>query len=300
MATSSGNSVGYLITMQFSCARRVTVEQRSNGRSPGIDRASVRVRESRGEEFTAMLRKLKDLEHWAVLSREGDDLGAVQDFHFDDERWTVRYVVMKAGRWFTGRLVWLSPMSLDHVQWDQAVVVFGLTREQIESAPDADLTMPVSRRWEAAYAGYYAIPYYWSGTGIWGDWPTPFEARLALRGPAPAPSADGEHLRSTRAVTGYHLQAADGEIGQVDDFLVDDRTWTIRYLLIDTSNRIGGRAVLIPPGRAGQVDWQRRLVHVALTRQQIEDSREYDPAADIGGVYRIDLANAEDQPVRHW
>ena len=159
-----------------------------------------------------MLRRLKELEHWAVLSREGDDLGAVQDFYFDDERWTVRYVVVKAARWFTGRLVLLSPMSLDQVQWDQAVVVSGLTRKQIESAPDADLAMPVSRRWEAAYAGYYAIPYYWSGTGVWGDWPTPSEARLALREPVAAPSADGEHLRSTRAVTGYHLQAIDGEI----------------------------------------------------------------------------------------
>jgi sporulation protein YlmC with PRC-barrel domain len=251
-------------------------------------------------EGTAMLRRLKDLEHWAVLSSDGQDLGAIQDFYVDDERWTVRYVVVKTGRWLTGRVVLLSPLALDHVQWDQAVVVFALTREQIESAPDADLAMPVSRRWEAAYAGYYAIPYYWSGTGVWGDWPTPSEARLAVREPPPLPPEhEGEHLRSTRAISGYHLHAIDGEIGHIDDFFVDDRTWTIRYLLIDTSNWIGGRAVLISPERAWQIDWPKRLAHVNLTRDEIENSREYDPAADIGGVYRIDLAHIEDRPIRH-
>jgi sporulation protein YlmC with PRC-barrel domain len=246
-----------------------------------------------------MLRRLRDLEHWAVLSSNGEDLGTIQDFYFDDERWTVRYVVVKTGRWFTGRAVLLSPMMLDHMQWDQATALFALTREQIESAPDADLAMPVSRRWEAAYAGHYAIPFYWSGTGIWGDWPTPSEARLAVREPVPRPPGiDAEHLRSTRAVCGYHLQAIDGEIGHIDDFLVDDRTWTIRYLLIDTSNWIGGRAVLMPPERTSQIEWLRQLVHVDLTREEVENSREYDPAADVVGVYRIELANTESRPIR--
>jgi len=248
-----------------------------------------------------MLRRLNDLEHWAVLSSDGHDLGTIQDFYFDDQRWTVRYVVVKTGRWFTGRTVMLSPMSLDRVQWEQGVVVFALTREQIESAPDADTAMPLSRRWEAAYAAHYAIPYYWSGTGIWGDWPTPAEARLAVRAPAPAqPGNDAEHLRSVRVVTGFHLHAVDGEIGHIDDCVVDDRTWTIRFLLIDTSNWLGGRAVLIAPERAQRIEWPTQLVHVDLSRDQVVNSREYDPAADIAGVYRIDLAHAEDRPIRHW
>jgi sporulation protein YlmC with PRC-barrel domain len=244
-----------------------------------------------------MLRRLRDLEHWTVLSSDGHDLGTIQDFYFDDERWTIRYVVVKTGRWLTGRAVLLSPMMLDHVQWDQALVTFALTREQIESAPDADLAMPLSRRWEAAHASHYAIPYYWTGAGVWENWATPSEARRAVRESLPAPAGmDAEHVRSTRAVAGYHLHAADGEIGHIDDFVVDDRTWTIQYLLIDTSNWIGGRAVLIPPARAWQIEWPRQLVHIDLTREEVENSREYDPAADIAGVYRIDVANAQKWP----
>jgi sporulation protein YlmC with PRC-barrel domain len=232
-----------------------------------------------------------------VLSSDGHDLGTIQDFYFDDERWTIRYVVVKTGRWLTGRAVLLSPMMLDHIQWDQALVTFALTREQIESAPDADLAMPLSRRWEAAHASHYAIPYYWTGAGVWENWATPSEARRAVREPLSAPAGmDAEHVRSTRAVAGYHLHAADGEIGHVDDFVVDDRTWTIQYLLIDTSNWIGGRAVLIPPAQAWQIEWPRQLVHIDLTREEVENSREYDPAADIAGVYRIDVANAQKWP----
>jgi uncharacterized protein YrrD len=247
-----------------------------------------------------MLRRLKDLEHWAVLSSDGQDLGAIQDFYFDDERWTVRYVVVTTGKWFAGRVVLLSPMTIDHVRWEQATVVFTLTRGQIEAAPDADLATPMSRRWEAAYANHYAIPYYWAGTGIWGDWPSPSEARLAVHEPIPAePGVDDEHLRSTQTVAGYHLQASDGEIGHIDDYLVDDQTWTIRYLLVDTSNWIGGRAVLVPLERVSRVDWRKQLVNVQLTREEVENSREYDPAADIAGVYRIELANAGDGPARY-
>ena len=185
-----------------------------------------------------MLRRLRDLEHWAVLSREGDDLGTIQDFYFDEERWTVRYVVVKTGRWLTGRVVLLSPMSLDHVQWDQSLVVFALTREQIQSAPDADLAMPVSRRWEAAYAGHYALPYYWTGAGVWENWATPSEARRPgavahgpderlhqepghgprqpedgdLVGPGPELRVDGRHVGELQAPAELDAQEAEAHV----------------------------------------------------------------------------------------
>ena len=52
-------------------------------------------------------------------------------------------------------------------------------------------------------------------------------------------------MHKTSALLGYHILATDGEIGHVDDFLVDDVSWRIRYLMIDTSNWIGGRTVLV-------------------------------------------------------
>ena len=195
-----------------------------------------------------MLRRLRDNEGFEVWSREGRELGRVEDFYLDEDRWTVRYIEVRTGSWFTGRSVLLSPMTIARLDWDRARIDFKLTEDQIKGAPDSDLAQPISRRFEAEYSGYYGIPHYWAGTDLWGMWSTPMDVQAP---PAwqPLPSArelpDGQHLRNVREVTGYHIVATDGEIGHVDDYLVDDVSWRIRYLMIDTSNWLGGRTVLL-------------------------------------------------------
>jgi hypothetical protein len=87
-------------------------------------------------------------------------------------------------------------------------------------------------------------------------------------------------LHKTTKLRGLHVLATDGEIGHVDDVLVDERTWTVRYFVVDTSNWIGGRSVLIAPSTLTNVDAVKRNIHVALTREAIESSPSID-AADI-------------------
>jgi hypothetical protein len=83
------------------------------------------------------------------------------------------------------------------------------------------------------------------------------------------------HLRSTNEVTGYHLSALDGEIGHVDDFIVDDATWSIRYLVVATRNWWPGKKVLISPKWLDKVSWKDREVMVSLTRATIKAAPEY-------------------------
>ena len=245
-----------------------------------------------------MLRRLRDLENWDVRSRDGHDLGNVEDFYFDDERWTVRYIVVRTGNWFVGKSVLLSPMAVDRVEWDRGAITFDLMPDQIKSAPDADLTRPISRQWEATYSGYYGFPYYWGGPGVWGIGPTPLQARSAAPPAPPNPSTtEGQHLRSVHEVAGYHIHAQDGEIGHVEDFLVDDEAWSIRYLLVDTSNWIGGRTVLIAPEWARRIDWSRQKVHVEVTREAVKQSPDYDPGAGIDPAYEERLADVYRRPV---
>jgi hypothetical protein len=68
---------------------------------------------------------------------------------------------------------------------------------------------------------------------------------------------------------GYHLFANDGEIGHVDDFLIDE-DWTVRYLVVDTSNFIGGKAVLISSADIVNIDSPEKKIHVNLSREQIK------------------------------
>ena len=233
-----------------------------------------------------MLRRLRDCEGWAVHARDGE-VGAIRDFYFDDERWTVRYLVVTTGGWLTGRDVLISPMSFGAVDWEAARFDVTLTRDQVRDAPHVDTARPVSRRYEVDYLGYYGYPYYWAGGGVWGTAPTPMGVPMAAQlGEAEGPKAPEEsHLRSVHEVTGYHIQALDGEIGHVDDFLTDGESWTIRYLMIDTSNWIGGRSVLIAPDWVRRIDWARQLVHVDLTRSNVQDSPAYEQGMDVDRAY---------------
>ena len=97
-------------------------------------------------------------------------------------------------------------------------------------------------------------------------------------------------LHRTSKMQGFHILAADGEIGHVDDVLVDERTWAVRYLVVDTSNWMGGRSVLISPAALDRVDSVHQKIHVALTRDDIRrspsmDTADIDPAETLRTVW---------------
>ena len=101
------------------------------------------------------------------------------------------------------------------------------------------------------------------------------------------------HLRSSAAVTGYDIQASDGSIGHVKDFILDDESWAIRYLLVDTRNWwAGGQKVLVATRWIANIDWAGSTVHVELTREQIRNSPPYEEDAPIDRDYEERLHEA--------
>ena len=85
-------------------------------------------------------------------------------------------------------------------------------------------------------------------------------------------------LHKTSKMRGFHIVATDGEIGHVDEFLVDSTTWTVRYLVVDTGNWIGGKSVLISPATVESIDSQDELIRVKLTREDIQTSPSVETA----------------------
>jgi hypothetical protein len=97
-------------------------------------------------------------------------------------------------------------------------------------------------------------------------------------------------LHKATKLCGLHVLATDGEIGHVDDVLVDERTWTVRYFVVDTSNWIGGKSVLIAPSTLTNVDAINRKIHVAQTREAIKNSplvevADIDPAETLPTIW---------------
>lgn len=235
-----------------------------------------------------MLSKVKTLQGYKLDSLDGK-IGGVKEFYFDDQHWTIRYLVADTGDWLPGRQVLISPHALGTASKVERHIAVDLTRKQIEDGPALSSDKPVSRQFEATYYGYYGWPVYWAGPYMWGADPYLVRAGIEPYKAAPDEKEWDLHLRSTQAVTGYHIEAEDGMIGHVDDFIIDDETWAIRYIVIDTKNWWPGKKVLISPRWIERVSWDESKVFVNLSRAAIKQAPEYSDALMLTREYEAGL-----------
>jgi len=216
----------------------------------------------------------------ATVKGTDGDIGTLEDFYFEEDRWTVRYLLVDTGKWFSGKRVLISPMSVRN-EWGRTGVRLNLTKEQVWNSPEFTDGVPLSREGETSVLTYYGYPDYWGAARIWGNYDSPIALVegvpvAAATAPAGKLAIDPEarHLRSIKKSTGYHLHARNGEIGHVDDFLIGQESWRIRYLLVDTSNWIGGRSVIVSPEAVEGIDKERGQLYVAADREAIKQSPE--------------------------
>ena len=132
-----------------------------------------------------MIRSASELKGYTIRASDGD-IGEVMQFYFDDEKWTIRYLVADTGGWLMGRKVLISPAALGRVDWNSRTLGVNMTKERVENSPSIDTDRPVSRQHESAYYDYYGYPYYWSGPYVWGPVAYPVYPPLA---PGVAPGA---------------------------------------------------------------------------------------------------------------
>ena len=171
-------------------------------------------------------------------------IGKVEDFYFDDQVWIIVYLIVKTGSWLSGRKVLISPVALiigaDHYETFPVT----LTREQIVNGPDIHM-----------------------------DEPSP--ANVTQAGSEDAGAGGGPHLRSTNAITDYHIETADGELGHLRDIIIDDETWHIRSLVIEMQNCLEGKQVILPLDHVKEVRWSMSKMLVDLTSDQLKGSPEF-------------------------
>ena len=245
-----------------------------------------------------MLRSLDDMHDYSIDASDGT-VGVVKDLYFEDDSWVVRYLVVHTGGWFGGRTVLISPIGLGKPDWTARLLPVALTKEQVRNSPAIDTDKPVSRQQEREYFGYYGYPYYWGGLGMWGGGYYPGylqpgfiedqadTAYRLTREQRARRDGDDPHLRSCKAVRGYRIAATDGEIGHVKNMLVDEKSWAIRYLVVDTSHWWNGHQVLIEPRRIREVSWDAQEITVDLTREAVKESPGYEDSQPLQPHERI-------------
>jgi len=251
-----------------------------------------------------MFQSIKQLYSETLRALDGE-IGHVKDFYFDDTNWAVRYLVADTGSWIAGRQVLLAPHAFSTAHQDGKVLLVNLTRKEIENSPSIETHKPVSRQYEEEYYQYYGWPSYWMGDLMWGISDFPPLARHNGSFQNDKANACGDcrepidsNLRSTQAMRGYQIQASDGPIGHVSDFIMDDQNWAIRRLVAETGHWLSGKEVLISLSQIDGISYEKSKILVKLTKEAIRQEPEYYDPPVIAGDHGLE-SEANDSILRN-
>jgi uncharacterized protein YrrD len=210
-----------------------------------------------------MLLNLRQL-YGKKLGASDGDIGHVKDFYFNDQQWAIRYVVSDTGSWLSGRLVLISPRAFGNLHEDGDCLLVNLTRQQIENSPAIESHKPVSLQYRA----------YWDGVEKWGVGGFP-EAPPPPHLMQSKQASDDVHLQSTQALSGYPIQTSEGAIGHVVDFIMDDKSWAICRLVVETGHWYSHKEIVISPRHIDRISYEESKVFVNVTKQAILEAPQY-------------------------
>lgn len=247
-----------------------------------------------------MLRSLNDIEDYKVNATDGG-IGSVSDFYFDDHDWTIRYLAVETGGFWEGpSRVLVSPIAFGEARWDTRRFQLSITRDKVRNSPLLARDAPLSRQYESAYYQYYDWPCYWGYGGIWGVWGTPgLLADKTWTQPVAKSVEHDSHLHKIGDVLGCRIHGSDAVIGVVKDFIVDDESWIIRYMVVDTGSWWAEKNVILATHWIGRIDDRDEMVHVDLLRETIKKSPEWSPEQPVNRDYEARLFDYYGRPV-YW
>lgn len=238
-----------------------------------------------------MLKNLKKIRHFKIITEDEEYFGKVSDIYFDEEQWVLRYLVVKAKNWASQSFVLISPYNVIDVDWSEGFIWVNLTRNQIEKCPKAWVNAPVNRLQEYEYNNHFGLPHYWlSGLGlevdgVWAgrNYPHLPESLEVYNSPANNEFEKDECLRSMEEVLGFAIEGVEGiEFGAVTDLILEEATWVIRYLVFSTHKILpGGKKILFSPDWIKEFDWNSKKLKTDLHRKVIENCPEYNPDLPI-------------------
>jgi hypothetical protein len=238
--------------------------------------------------------------------------GDIKDVYFDDISWIVRYLVVDIGTWNASLLVLISPEALTHFSEDDKAFHTELTRQQIAESPPFDSEKTVSRQHEERLSQYYGWNPYWTTPMGAYPWPgiytyPPFsqesEGMDRWQSDSLPPTVARElearidqgkdeeiHLRSFNEVRKYGLRATDGDLGILEDLLIEPETWRITHMIADAKRWWPGGEVVIDRGLIQNIDWYEQKIEVLMSRDEVKNAPPYDRDQGITEAYQQALS----------
>jgi hypothetical protein len=204
-------------------------------------------------------------------------------------------LVVDTGTWLSGRKVLIPPVSLCLPNAQMSIFPVKLTKKQVSDSPDIDTDKPVSLQHQITLDLYFQF-FPFMPTGIMpGSTVMPAMVEVPKDQPSDESKQSDPHLRSTRHVAGYHVEATDYRFGSVTDFIIDDENWIIRYLAVDTINWLPSKWVLVPASQIAKINWEERNVYINSSREVIRNAPQYLPKNPLEDEYVKRLCDYYDQ-----
>lgn len=219
-----------------------------------------------------MLHSLKDLLEYTVRALDGE-AGKVRGFYFDDSTWELHYLVVDTGGFLDHRKVLVSPAVIHPPSREADELPIDLSVNTIYESPRIADDAPLARSAEDDLNASYG----WRIVTYSRD-PDEFGEEFEYE--------EGD-LRSTVEMMGAYVEAQDGSVGHVEDFILDDESWTIRYVVIDTEGWWSGKHVLAPVDLVESLGWDDKRMYMEASKEQLEESPEYDRSALSEPFFRV-------------
>jgi len=246
-----------------------------------------------------MLRSLNETLGYELMAQDGG-VGTVKDLFFSDEDWTIRYLVVDTGPWIFGRRILISPEALGQPVWASETFPVNLTREQVEESPDVDIAKPVSREYEEKLNNHYRWTHYWIMTPGASARPLYFPSNMFKTEKDSEGEGITSHLRSVNEILKYKLQARDGEVGTVADFIVDDEEWQTIYMVVDVADRLKPeKQVLVSLEWISNIEVSGHKITLDLTQDAIKYSPPFDPTLPVNRQYEEVIYDYYGKP-KYW
>jgi len=231
---------------------------------------------------TGWPRSAREILGWMIWTRDGQmhdgQIGAVEDVYLDDRAWAIRHLVVDARHRLSRRRVLLRPEAIAAADPTHRVLRTAMTRQQVSRGPTVDVARPVSRQHDLELQHCYGFPSYAVSVGA-----------IVVLAPTvldPGRQAGGDpHLRSVRAITGYHVHGVDGDIGRDTDFLLAQGSWAISHLVVSVGSWWPIRKVLVPVDWIAAVSWGAHAIEVSLPAEAVRLAPEFVSGADVSHEY---------------
>ncbi|MCI0442733.1 PRC-barrel domain containing protein [bacterium] len=242
-----------------------------------------------------MLRSTREIQGYTILALDGP-MGSIEEFFFDDQSWATRYAVVNTGIWLFGKKVLLTPVLFTQLDSKNQCLPVKLNIDQVKNSPEIDTDKPVSRQLEQHLHRFFGWMPYWENTAL-GAVPSPIASSSDIV--EEQETNQNPHLRRTNEVFGYGIQSQNGSIGHLDDFILDDRLWLIRYAVVEIKDVLSKKKVLLSRDWIQKISWEDQKLYLDLDREFVKNSPEFIPENAVNREFETRLYDYYDRP-KYW